>query len=264
MPPNPRDFMLDALALLWPVACVACGVADRELCAACRAALHAQRTKVIDVRAPSGVRVRAAGAYEDPVRAVLLAYKHQGMTGLAKPLAGRLIEPLLRAAAGECSMADSWMAGQQARRLEARAPEVVLIAAPSRRARVRERGYHHIELLVSALLRELRSRGVAAGFRAFPHALRTGRGRTAQVGLTAVERERNAARVTVRARARSELAGASVVLIDDVVTTGATARAAIEALDSAGARVLGTVALCVVRRRDAELVQHGEIQVETR
>ncbi|QIK62982.1 ComF family protein [Leucobacter viscericola] len=81
-------------------------------------------------------------------------------------------------------------------------------------------------------------------------ALRTLRGRTSQVGLKLAQREKNAARIRVRGSARPRLRDREIVLVDDVITTGATARAAQKVLEEAGARVIAVVALCAVVRRD--------------
>ncbi len=236
------EFLLDLAALVWPTSCVVCDAADRDLCESCRAALRSQRDRVIDTRAPTGVRVCAAHGYENPVKAPLLALKHQGMTGFARPLAERLRAPLVRVTSGVPP-----------------GGRVLLVAAPSRRSRVRERGYQHVELLIRAVLRDVRADAAIANasFRALPGALRSVRGRTAQVGLSARERQENAARVSVIRRARLPLFGARVVLVDDVVTTGATVSAASEALAAAGAHVLGVVSLCLVQRRDARREEHS-------
>lgn len=225
-----REWSLDLIALVWPAQCVACGAPDRECCRSCRDELYRSRDRVLQIRAPAGVGARVAGAYSGRLRAVLVAYKHAGRTGFAGILGEQLCAPL-RATLQECG------------------GPVLLVAAASRPKRVRERGYRHVEVLVSAALR--RGPWPARGApKLLPRALRARPGRTSQVGLAAAARLRNAALVTTRRGARRALAGARVILIDDVITTGATVQAAAAALTDAGAKVVGIVALCAVARRD--------------
>lgn len=219
-----REVWLDLLALLWPTECLGCGVADRDCCDACLAAV---RSPPIPIERDIGLPCYAAGAYAGPVRAMLVLYKHAGRAKFVRDLAPRLRAPLAEALQ-HCT-------GPQA---------PVVVAVPSRASRVRERGYRHVELLCTDALRGW---GVPVLRLA---ALRALRGRTAQVGLNAQARERNARRITVRRACRKVLVGREVIVIDDVVTTGATLRAAVEALETAGARVVAAVALCAVLRLD--------------
>lgn len=238
----------DLLSLLWPTACVVCGAQDRDCCSICRSEVRRLAGRYRWVRAPSGAEVCVFGAYEGPVRALLLACKHGGRPGFSRELGGLLAGPLSEALR------------------RARGPSrPLLITAPSRSSRVRERGYRHVELIVRDALRRRRRRPRLAGrtggmlHRSLPHpqgiepmlmprALRARRGRRAQVGLGWADRQRNAALVEVRPTARSALLGREVVLVDDVVTTGATADAASRALRAAGARVVAVIALCAVER----------------
>ena len=218
-----RELGRDLLALVWPTACVGCGAPDRDCCDRCRAELRARRPPL---RPPHAVPCFAAGPYAGPLRAALLALKHDGRTVFARDLGAALSLPLEEAL--------TQVAGP-------RAP--VLVAAPSRPRRVRERGFRHVELLLRSALREtgppvLRLR-----------ALRTVPGRTGQVGLGPAERARNARLVAVRRPARRALPGREVVLVDDVMTTGATLDAAREALEAAGARVVAAAVLGVAVHR---------------
>ncbi|MGO3146473.1 MAG: ComF family protein [Leucobacter sp.] len=234
-----REFFLDLLALLWPTSCVGCGCPDRELCNQCA-------TEVLDVSSvdPEEFGIGAggrlpcyvAGPYTGTVRAALVAYKHQGLFGLARPL-GRRMGAVLRAA---CAAPAS----------EVRAPPV-LVTIPSRPARVRERGYRHLDELVRVAVRHERlPLEIVAALKVLP-------GRTGQVGLDAASRETNAQRISLRrgtwmgtGKLMRKLRTRDVILVDDIVTTGATLRAASKVLERAGARVVAVVALCAVVRKD--------------
>ncbi len=176
----------------------------------------------------------ACGDYDGPLRAVLVAFKHGGRTGFAGELSALLGDSL----AGAIAAADP--AGI------ARDPPIV-VSAPSRPARVRERGFHHIEVLISRAMRERRIAALRVD------ALRAVRGRRSQQGLGGAERVSNAGLVETRRTRRNVLAGRRVILVDDVVTTGATVSAAQAALRAAGAQVVGIAALCVVQRQSSRL-----------
>ncbi|MBK0417703.1 ComF family protein [Leucobacter sp. CSA1] len=227
-----RALLHDLAALVWPTCCVACGAPDRDCCAACLAEVRAPVDLLRrELPGPShGPVAWAAGPYEGPVRSMLVALKHGGRTGFARDLGRRLGAPI--AAALE---------------LASGGPPPVVVTVPSRPGRVRERGFRHVEVLVDAALRGLRAERPGSRVRRM-RALRTLRGRSSQVGLTADERRRNAELVAVRSRLAAALRGREVVLVDDVITTGATVAAARRALERAGARVLAVAALCEVRR----------------
>jgi ComF family protein len=101
----------------------------------------------------------------------------------------------------------------------------LLVALPLHTRRFRERQYDQTQLLAGALAR-------ATGRRAPVGLLTRPRETKRQVGLSEVERARN---VSEAFTASAAVAGQSLLLIDDVFTTGATARAATTALSAAGA-----------------------------
>jgi len=107
------------------------------------------------------------------------------------------------------------------------ADDALLIPVPLHPQRLRERGFNQAALLARAVARR---RGLAVADRA----LRRSRATQGQPGLTAVERRRNLAGA-FRVRQPGLVAGRSVVVIDDVLTTGATADACARALLAAGA-----------------------------
>lgn len=219
-----RALRLDLAALVWPTACVSCGEPDRDCCLACLVELE-EPTPLVEREL--GVACFARGAYAGPLRAVLLAYKHGGRYGFRRTL-GEQLRPPLEAALARC-------AGP-------RPP--VIVPLPSRRAQVRRRGFRHVDVLVAQALRGRRVAALRCP------ALRATRGRRGQVGLGPAERAENAARVAVRACARAALRGREVVLVDDIVTTGASVLAARDALEAAGARVVAVAALCAAARHD--------------
>ena len=243
-----REIALDLAALFWPTACVVCGAADRDCCRACLARLRAPPADFeIDL---GGLPCLVRGRYAGALRAVLIAYKHEGRVGFASPLGQQLRGPLVKVIEG-------------ATQIDGNPP--LIVAVPSRPVGVRKRGYRHVELLIAKAL----TGGFGGRFRCQPslhpsdhagrrreraksvRALRTTRGRRGQVGLTPAERERNAHHVAVRRSAIGRVRDRRVVLVDDIITTGASVRAARSALELAGAKVVAVVALCAAERRDA-------------
>jgi predicted amidophosphoribosyltransferase len=171
---------------------------------------------------PGGPAVLAVGRYSGPLRAALLRYKERGRRDLAGPLAALLAAPL-----------DEIL----------RPPAITwLVPAPSRPAAARARGGDHVVRLCRAL---------AAGRPGVRMArpLRLARRARDSVGLDAVQRAQNlSGRLRVRPAALPP-AGAIVVLVDDVVTTGATLRACRTALAEVGVRVEAALVLCDATKR---------------
>ncbi|MCD2444012.1 ComF family protein [Agromyces sp. SYSU K20354] len=204
---------LDALAVLAPVACSGCGLADRAVCDDCRRALVAHPTRV---SRPGLARcdappVWAALQYAGPVAAVVGAFKDGGRTDAAPVLARALHAAVVRALADAPS---------------GRAIEVCTI--PSTARAFRERGYRPVELLLRR-----------SGIRSAP-VLRLARDRADQAGLGVEARRANAEGALVAPRSLDDR---RFLVVDDVLTTGSTLAEAMRALTAAGAE---TVALAVL------------------
>ncbi|WP_167047132.1 phosphoribosyltransferase family protein [Salinibacterium sp. ZJ454] len=224
-----RRAVLDALALLLPVACAGCGADGRGLCETCAAALAPQ---VTPRTLPDGTPAFTALRYEGVVRRVILSFKEQHRTDAAGPLAAALSAVLASAIA----RADTDARADTAARAAASAPTmpgVELAAVPPSRAAWRRRGYDP----VAVLLRR-------AGYRASPLLLpahRTARQKT----LTVAERQANRQHSM---RATGSLEGHRVLLVDDVLTSGATLIEAARAVRAAGGIVVGAAAVAYTPR----------------
>jgi ComF family protein len=110
-----------------------------------------------------------------------------------------------------------------------------LVPVPLSAARQRERGYNQSELLADALGARLR-------LPVWRECLARSRSTQTQTRLTPGERLANVAGAFRAAdRARTQLVGAHVILVDDVVTTAATLNACAAALVGGGARITSYV-----------------------
>ncbi|KWT66179.1 Competence F-like protein [Hyphomicrobium sulfonivorans] len=115
-----------------------------------------------------------------------------------------------------------------------------LIPVPLTRWRLLGRRFNQSAVLAQEIARN-------TGLRYLPAALLRSRKTQPQVGLTRVQRRDNVAGAfAVSASARGKLEGARIVLVDDVITTGATVRACARALKSAGAARVDVLALAIV------------------
>lgn len=222
----------DGFNLITPAACAGCGRHAGALCADCRAALAwvappicarcglplaqpAANCANCDWLTPALRRITAAAWYDGPLRHAIHAFKYERQFGLAALLAEL--------------MAAAWpndLAGYR------------LVPVPLHAAREQARGFNQARLLAEQLAAH-----VAAPIDV--NAVYRRRATRQQVGLTPGQRLQNVRAAFVADPA--QVAGRSIVLIDDVCTTGATLSAAAEALQRAGA--LEVRAYCLARAR---------------
>ncbi|MBY8345751.1 ComF family protein [Streptomyces spinosirectus] len=219
-----RGWWQDLTDLVLPAECGGCGMPRTVLCEECRAALTgAAPGRVRPEPEPPGLPVvHAAARYADEVRAVLLAHKERGALGLAAPL-GTALAGAVRAGLGSASGAASGGGGRP----------VLLVPVPSSRAAVRARGHDPARRIALAAAGELRRSGTAARVLAV---LRQRRAVADQSGLNSRERLENlAGALAVGPGGGRLLRGGPVVLVDDLMTTGASLTEAARAVRAATA-----------------------------
>lgn len=219
--------MLGALFdLLLANACPGCGGPGRW-CHGCADELASAAARPLGLTAPvptpPGFPPAAAAApYSGAVRGALLAYKERGRLELAAPL-GRAL------GAAVCC-------------LDLPAP-VLLVPVPSRRAAVRSRGFDHAGRLARSAAAQLRESGRPAQAAALLAPARRVRD---QAGLDVAARAGN---LEGALRLQQPLRGAwSVVVVDDVVTSGATLAEASRVLLAGGARLVGAATVAATPR----------------
>jgi len=223
------------LELLLPSRCAGCGQLDeadrrlRGLCPRCVDEIRhsAPVNWAIPLRGRSAaVPAFAAAAYDGVVRAALLDYKERGRLCLRRELGGSLAVSIFAAVNGD------------------RAP-FVLVPAPSASATRRARGHDPVGAMAAVAAGYLRRADLQVDVRA---ALRQGRSVADQSGLDIDGRRANLAGALV-VRRPTLVQGRRVVIVDDIVTTGATAAEATRALTDAGAVVIAVACVAATVRR---------------
>jgi ComF family protein len=192
---------------------------SQPLCQPCRLA------------APAFVKAVAYGGYHGELRSLIHLLKYEGM----QPVAGRLGRLLADSLEAFASSAD--------------APrQMLVIPVPMHPVKQRRRGFNHAELLARAAMAEMRRRHPQWRLHLEASLLKRVRVTVSQAGLTTHQRRQNL-RGAFFAPRPGRLAGQNVLLVDDIYTTGATARACSRVLMNAGA---ASVRVATVARAQRE------------
>jgi ComF family protein len=211
------------LDLVYPSRCVVCERGGELLCPSCIEGIELIRPPICPlcgIPTPSPRRclscqrmplridgIRAVGYLEGPLRTAIHRFKYSGVRGLAVPLGRLALESLLRYDL----------------------PVDTVVPVPLHGNRVRERGYNQASLLARQI-------GEAGGLSVVDDVLVRVRSTIPQVGLSAQRRREN---VRDAFLCTSDLLQErSVLLVDDVCTTGATLEACSVALREAGVGVV--------------------------
>ncbi|MCW7946379.1 hypothetical protein AAW14_31440 [Streptomyces hygroscopicus] len=217
-----RGWWQDLTDLVLPAECGGCGRPRTVLCPECRAALQGTAPRSVrPVPEPAGLPVvHAAAAYEGAVRATLLAHKERGALMLAGPL-GAALAGAVRAGPG----------GQVPSGARGGPRPLLLVPVPSSRRAVRARGHDPARRIALAAAGELRRTGTAARV---VSVLRQLRPVADQAGLNSGQRLANlTGALGVAGGGTRLLAGGRVVLVDDLMTTGASLTEAARAVRTA-------------------------------
>jgi predicted amidophosphoribosyltransferase len=205
------------LDLVLPLECGGCGAPSTTWCDACATTLkvHTDEPHLVTPRIDPGVPVFALGHYAGPRRQAIVALKEHGRRDLVAPLA--------RALALGIHQLVSWGILDT---------PFTIVPAPTRALAARRRGGDPVTRIAQratqnhpdiAVVRALRTRALVRD----------------SVGLTSADRERN---LTGRIKLTRSVSG-DVMLVDDIITTGATAREAVRMLQKTGANVTAVLTL---------------------
>ena len=208
------------LDLVLPLDCGGCGAPSTRWCAACagQLAVKPDQPHLITPRVDPGVPVLSLGRYAGTRREVIVAVKEHGRADLIAPLALALHSGLERLL--------TW---------GVIATPLTLVPAPTRRSAARRRGGDPVTRMARAatvgldgvdVIQALQLRGLVRD----------------SVGLSGADRQRNIAGHVKVNKPIKALAG-DVLVVDDIVTTGATASESVRVLHIAGAHVAGVLAI---------------------
>ncbi|MEK8072184.1 ComF family protein [Rhodococcoides navarretei] len=222
--------MRTLLDLVLPLECAGCGAPGESWCSVCSVALFVPPIAVRP-RVDPGVPCWSLGTYSGPRRTGVIALKERGRRSVARPF-GRA----LAGAVGHLREAG-----------EIDPPELsslILICAPSRARAARARGGDPVLKCARIAAEQLVPERVLV-----PELLRMSGGVRDSVGLSAGQRQHNVAgRIeavgVVRPRSDARVAGSTdftVLLIDDVITTGATLAESARVLTGFGVPVAGAL-----------------------
>ena len=137
--------------------------------------------------------------------------------------------------------------------------ELLVIPVPLHRAKYAQRGFNQSRVLAREAIHSLAKTHSAWRLTLAPGALMRHRATASQAGLTPRQRRINL-RGAFSVSDPAAVAGKDVLLIDDILTTGATARAAAQALRQAGAASVWVATLARARRTFAGSFIDGEGQ----
>jgi predicted amidophosphoribosyltransferase len=239
-----RRSLRATLELALPTACGGCGMPGATWCAACardagQVTYPGGPRQVSPVPCPPGCPPTwALTPYAGAARAALVAFKDGDRRDLQAVLAPMLSEAMVAALATDPRLRAVLACG--------RGP-VFVVPVPSSPAAVRRRGDAPLELLTHAAVAQTARPGYEL---VVSPALRLRRRVADQAGLNHRQRAGNLERaMQVRPRWHGSVPGVACLLVDDVLTTGATLVEAARALREGGAGHVAAVTVAVTQRR---------------
>jgi predicted amidophosphoribosyltransferase len=211
------------LDLVLPLECGGCGAPSTKWCAACarQLAVKADEPHLITPRVDPGVPVLSLGRYAGARREAIVAVKEHGRADLIAPLAIALRAGLERLL--------TWGVV---------ATPLTIVPAPTRQSAARRRGGDPVTRMARAATAGLCDVGGVDVIQA----LRMRALVRDSVGLSIADRQRNIAG-RVKIGRHIEVQAKDVLVVDDIVTTGATASESVRVLRIAGAHVAGVLAI---------------------
>ena len=239
-----RESLRATMEMALPTACGGCGSPGLTWCGSCR-------DETVHVAYPGGSRqVRptpcpagcpptwAATSYDGVARAALVAFKDGDRRDLSTVLAPMLSGAMAAALVLDPRLAAALILGSE---------RVFVVPVPSSPSAVRRRGDAPLELLTRAAAGQCARSGAEL---TISPALRLRRRVADQAGLNHRQRAANLEQaMQVRPRWQARVQGATCLLVDDVMTTGATLAEAARALRAGGAVHVAAATVAATQRR---------------
>jgi ComF family protein len=214
------------LCLIFPPKCIFCGaLTDARSPAVCPKCLDAIRLSAARAPRPEGAffrRAVTALTYEGPVRKAMHRFKFSGKQSFAAPLAQVLAYAV---------------------RQQLDAPVDLIVPVPTNRANLRKRGYNHAALLARELSRRLDAPWLDA--------LGKRRETRPMFGLRAAQRRANVLGAFALAAPPEAVQGRHILVVDDIITTGATVSECARILLEGGAASVSCAAVAAVRKGES-------------
>lgn len=256
---------LDAISsVLLPAPCALCGsplpqLSSVPICESCWSEISAHRgvvchrcgdsldrppiqissspcyCRACNLASPPFVRAVSFGTYDGPLRAAIHALKYDRIQPAARPLGAMLASAITQ--------------------LVLEAPtEMLVVPVPLHRSKSKQRGFNQARALARYAIAELRKSHPAWHLTLAPSTLMRLRSTESQAGLTPRQRRVNV-RGAFNVANRSAVKDRHILLIDDILTSGATARAAAQSLIKAGAASVYVATLARALRIDLNHAQ---------
>ncbi len=220
------------------VLCTRCGDALGMESARFAAAMGVSECTMCRLAPPQFDRAVAFSNYEAEMRRMLHLLKFEGMRGIAEHVLG------------------DGMAAAVRRLRESAATELVVVPVPMFAAREKARGYNQARLLAEAAVKRLRRLEPDWTLRLSFKALERMKDTRALYALNPTQR-RASLKGAFRVADAEAVRGREVLLIDDIMTTGATARECARVLKSAGATKVWVVTAAKAQPESVQsVVQH--------
>jgi ComF family protein len=208
------------------------------LCTLCGEALHRDPPvpgaetlcRPCRITPPDFAKAVAHGIYQDKLRSLLHLLKYDGMEPLGTRLGALLADPVLA--------------------IPDLPPDLLLVPVPLYRGKRRSRGFNQSELLTRGLKHALRQRRPAMRIQIASPLLVRQRATESQAGLSPHQRRANV-RGAFFVPTPASIQGRNILLIDDIYTTGATARACSTTLRRAGAASVWVATVARAQREPA-------------
>ncbi|WP_017653831.1 ComF family protein [Fortiea contorta] len=193
-----------------------------DLCPYCERQLHTCQQKNPEARWLEPIPVFSWGVYGGSLKRAIAAMKYENQPQIAH-LLGRWL-------------GEAWLLKPPKSNAN-----LIAVPIPLHTSKLKQRGYNQAALIAESFCQ-------TTGLKLETNGLVRIRETKAQFGLSASEREKNLAAAFVVGKGLRRYPNATVLLIDDIYTTGATAAAAVQTFSQCGVDVLGLAALATTAK----------------